>query len=474
MIDFSNHTAMISGAVDRRSQDYAELSDSIWEVPEINYEERESARLHAGMLSREGFTVVEEFGGIPTALAGEAGETGPIIAILGEYDALPGLSQQAGVARKAPVSPNGHGHGCGHNMLGAASLLAAAALKECLAKIGVAGRVRYIGCPAEEGGSAKSFLVRSGAFDDVSAALCWHPSAFTGLMEPSSLACMEVLFEFDGVASHAAVAPEEGRSALDAVELMHVGVNYLREHIPPHARLHYAIVNTGGTAPNVVQSYAAARHIIRGANLNDMWALFSRVCKIAEGASLMTGTTVKWQQTSGEANLVGNSVLESLMFEALKDIGPPVFDAVDEAFAIEIARTLPEGAVDRAFAARGLNRSRGAVLATELSARGPKQQGLGSTDVGSVSWVVPTAQCHVACYAAGTPGHSWQLVAQGKSRAAHKGLVQAAKAMALTALRLLADPDILGRAREEHALKVKNEPFRNPVSDVTYPPWAVS
>ncbi len=234
---------------DAKAPEFFALSDRIWEMPELNYQEERSAAQHRAMLEEQGFRVTSGVAGLPTALVGEAGEGGPVIAILGEYDALPGLSQEAGVAEHRPLVEGGNGHGCGHNMLGSASLLAATAVKDWLAATGTPGRVRYYGCPAEEGGSSKGFMVREGAFDDVDIAICWHPSAFTAVSLPVSLACVEVEFTFHGRASHAAAAPHLGRSALDAVELMNIGVNYMREHMPASARVHYAYIDAGASRP---------------------------------------------------------------------------------------------------------------------------------------------------------------------------------------------------------------------------------
>jgi aminobenzoyl-glutamate utilization protein B len=229
---------------------------------------------------------------------GRGGDSGPVVAILGEYDALPGLSQEAGVAEPRPVSGSGDGHGCGHNLLGSASLLAATAVKDFLAAHGIKGRVRYYGCPAEEGGAAKGFMVRAGVFSDVDVAITWHPSAFSAVYEPVSLANTRIDFAFTGRAAHAAAAPHLGRSALDAVELMNVGVNYMREHMPSDARVHYALLDAGGIAPNVVQANAKVRYLIRARNLPELTRLIERVRKIADGAALMTETAVKAQVVS--------------------------------------------------------------------------------------------------------------------------------------------------------------------------------
>src|SRR3984885_10826864 len=296
--------------VDAKKADFEALSDRIWGMPELCYGEVRSCAEHTAMLEQHGFRVTKNVAGIPTAVMGEAGEGGPVIAILGEYDALPGLSQEAGVAEPRPLPGNGYGHGCGHNLLGSASLLAASAVKDWLRETGTPGRVRYYGCPAEEGGAAKSFMVRAGAFDDVDIAITWHPNAFAEVAEAVSLANARIDFSFKGRASHAASAPHLGRSALDAVELMNVGVNYMREHMPSDARIHYAVLDSGGIAPNVVQPFAKSRYAIRAADIATMRGLIERVKKIAEGAALMTETRFEAKTLSVLANLVGNTPLE--------------------------------------------------------------------------------------------------------------------------------------------------------------------
>jgi aminobenzoyl-glutamate utilization protein B len=455
-----------------RAPDCCALSDRIWARPELNFQEGFAAGEHAAMLEREGFAVSRGVAGLPTAVMGQAGAGGPVIAILGEYDALPGLSQAAGVAAPQPLEPGGGGHGCGHNMLGSASLLAAAAVKDWLARSGVPGTVRYLGCPAEEGGSAKGFMVRDGVFDDVDVAISWHPNAFTGVTAPVSLACAEIEFTFHGRATHAAASPHLGRSALDAVELMNVGVNYMREHMPSSARVHYAITDAGGSAPNVVQARATVRHLVRARTLAEMWTLVERVRRIADGAALMTETRVESRQLSGDANLVGNKTLEALMHRELVRLGGPGFDAADHAFAREIQATLGPEDIKAAYARRGLPPRTGEALFDEicpLEARYEITAG-GSTDVGTVSWAVPTVQCIAACYAVGTPGHSWQLVAQGRMPAAHKGLALAAKAMASVAKALFEDPGSVARARAEFMEFRRDNEFVNPIGPELAPP----
>jgi aminobenzoyl-glutamate utilization protein B len=451
---------------------FTELSNAVWETPELNYAEYQSAAAHEALLRRLGFRVETGVAGLPTAMTGEAGAGGPVIAMLGEYDALPGLSQRAGVNERAPIHEGGCGHGCGHNLLGAGSMHAAAAVKSYLEAHGLPGRIRYYGCPAEEGGAGKGFMVRAGLFDDVDAAICWHPAAFSGVAHPVSLACNEINYHFSGVAAHASAAPHLGRSALDAVELMNVGVNYMREHMPASARIHYAVTDPGGTAPNVVQARATVRYLVRAADLDALRALRAWVDDIARGAALMTQTTVRSRILSGDANLVANTPLEDLMHAQFMALGPPAFDAADHAWAATFQATVGEDAIASAFRRVGLEVRKGLALCDVIA---PLRVGdgaqLASTDVGSVSWVTPTVQARGATYAIGTPGHSWQLVAQGKSGLAHKGMVHTAKIMASTAIHLYLDPRILERAQAEHRERVGDAPFQNPIPDDVQPPF---
>lgn len=460
--------------VEAKSATHAALADTIWEAPELNYTEVTAMNGHLDFLRREGFRVTEEVAGLPTAILGEAGEGGPVIAILGEYDALPGLSQQAGVAEPCPVESGGHGHGCGHHILGAASLLAATAVKDWLAETGRKGRVRYYGCPAEEGGSAKTFMARDGIFADVDVAICWHPAAFTGVNMPVSLACTEMDFHFTGRASHAAASPELGRSALDAVELMNVGVNYMREHMPSSARIHYAIIDGGGIAANVVQAKATVRYLIRARELPDMHKLVERVRKVAAGAAMMTETSVRDNVLSADANLIGNTPLEGLMHEVIERLGPVPFDEADQAFAAKFRATLSDDDVVASYKRAGLPPDREKALTdTIIPPDRWSPDFVGSTDVGSVSWVAPTVQCRVACYAVGTPGHSWQLVAQGKAPAAHKGMTHAAKIMAGTAQRLLEDDLVVARAKQDFRARI-GDAYLSPLPKEAVPPIHMS
>ena len=455
--------------VDDKKDPFVALSDRIWGMPEICYTEFRSVAEHVDELAREGFRITREVAGIPTAVIGEAGEGGPVIAILGEYDALPGLSQEAGVAEHRPVEPQGHGHGCGHNLLGSASLLAASAVKDWLAASGQPGRVRYYGCPAEEGGAGKAFMVRAGAFADVDVAICWHPSGFWEVVPPLSLANTRIDFTFTGRASHAAAAPHLGRSALDAVELMNVGVNYMREHMPSEARVHYALLDGGGIAPNVVQARAKVRYAVRARDLPGMRALVERVRKIAEGAALMTETTVETRIISAMSNLIGNGPLERAMSGVLEELGPPAFDDADRSFARAIQATLTDADLDAAWRSVGLPRKDAALCEDVVPMDTPRQPMIGSTDVGDVSWVVPTVQAHAPVVAVGTPFHSWQLVAQGKSPAAHKGMVHAAKAMAATAVAALTNPALIAAAKSDLTARTGGR-YASPLPEGVGPP----
>jgi aminobenzoyl-glutamate utilization protein B len=460
--------------VDAIKARFIALSDKVWATPEVCYTEARSSAEHLAELRDQGFRITENVAGIPTALMGEWGEGGPVIAFLGEYDALPGLSQEAGVAESRPVEAGGHGHGCGHNLLGSAALLAATAVKDWLAVQKVPGRVRYYGCPAEEGGAAKAFMVRSGVFDDADIAVTWHPSSFWEVVVTPSLANTRADFIFTGRASHAAVSPHLGRSALDAVELMNVGVNYMREHMPSDARVHYALLDTGGIAPNVVQAHARVRYSIRAGDLPGMNELVERVHKIAQGAALMTETRVEMRIVSAVSNLLPNTPLEETLHRIMEELGPPHFDEADKDFATKIRSTLTAKDIGAVYHAIGMDPT-GRPLADFLvpldAKRNPQ---IGSTDVGDVSWVVPTVQVHAPTVAIGTPFHTWQVVAQGKSPAAHKAMVQAAKAMAELGVKALTEPDLIAAAKADLKKRTARTPYVSPLPDNIAPPLDMS
>ncbi|MDX8529049.1 amidohydrolase [Mesorhizobium sp. MSK_1335] len=455
--------------VNAKAADYCALSDRIWTMPELAFEEHRSAAEHIAMLEREGFRITRNVGGISTAFVAEYGEGRPVIGILGEYDALPELAQVSGATQHKPLTKGGHGHGCGHNLLGAGSALAAVALKDALAAGGIEAKVRYYGCPAEEAGGGKAYMARAGAFDDLDAAFSWHPGALNEVMTKSTNAAVSARFSFTGRAAHAAVDPHLGRSALDAVELMNVGVNYLREHIPSNARVHYAIINTGGEAPNTVQAYAESSYSVRSPTLADAEGVLARVKKIADGAALMTETSVKMERIGGSANIIPNEALYDVMFENISRIGPPAFDIVDLEFAKELrSKALTDDDVMASVAAKDIS-LKDKILHDSLLPLGSDQADMGTTDVGDVSWIVPTAQCYTACFAIGTPWHTWQLVTQGNLPAAHKGMVLAAKAMAATAADCIRNPDIIARAKVELKQRTGGHPYRCPIPSEVVP-----
>src|SRR5215472_14365260 len=458
------HDEVVWSLVDAKRDLLIALSDRVWGMPELCYAERRSAAEHVAVLEQEGFRVTTGIAGIPTAMVGEAGQGGPVIALLGEFDALPGLSQEAGVVEPRPVEAKGNGHGCGHNLLGAGSLLAATAVKDFLAAHGLPGRVRYYGCPAEEGGAAKGFMVRSGAFADVDIAITWHPSSFTGVKDATSLANTRIDFTFSGRAAHAAAAPHLGRSALDAVELMNVGVNYMREHMPRRARVHYALLDAGGIAPNVVQARATVRYLIRAGDLAELTPVVEWVRQVAQGAALMTQTAVESRVVSAVSNLVTNEPLERLMHDRFLELGPPEFDEEDRALAGVFQATLRPADVAEAYARAGLPVAPGKALCdliVPLDAAGTG--GAGSTDVGDVSWVVPTVQASGATCPIGTPFHTWQVTAQCKTAAAHGGMVHTAKAMAATAVAALRDPAVIEEARADLGRRTAARPYVCPL-----------
>lgn len=454
-----------AGLIDELKPAFLDVSDRIWDAPELRYEEARAVELQTEAMEAHGFRVTRKLAGIPTAFMAEAGEGGPTIAFLGEFDALAGLSQEAGTAEKRPLESGGAGHGCGHNLLGAGAMLAAVALRDYLAATGAPGRVRYYGCPAEEGGSGKTFMARDGAFDGIDAAFSWHPGGFNTVFPANSLANIQAYFRFRGRAAHAAASPELGRSALDALELMSVGVQYMREHMTMQARVHSAIINGGGISPNVVQDFAEALYLIRAPELGEVRSLYERVQKIAQGAALMTETEVEVELDKACSNLLRNSVLDELLHRQLEKLGDAGFDAEDRAFATDIQGTLSASDIAAAYTMFGAPPSdETPPLAEGILPLPPDSRMLpGSTDVGDVSWQAPLSQCFTACHAIGTPFHSWQLVAQGKSGIAHRGVVLAAKAMAEAGAALVAQPALLEKAQAEFREKTGRTPYRCPI-----------
>jgi aminobenzoyl-glutamate utilization protein B len=466
----------IAAWLDSHKDTFTRLSDQVWEFAELGYHETQSARTLAEALEQGGFTVERGVAGIPTAFVASAGSgAGPVIGILGEFDALPGLSQQA-VPVRQPRVDGAPGHGCGHNLLGVAGLAACMAVREMLTNGEVQGTIRYYGCPAEETGAGKAFMAKAGLFDDVDIALTWHPDAFNIALSTNFLANYRVIFKFHGKAAHAAADPFNGRSALDAVELMNVGVNYLREHMIPDARVHYVIINGGGSAPNVVPAEAASLYSVRAPRTDQLDELFERVKDIARGAALMTGTELEILVTSGMSNMLINDAIVEVLQEKMEEVGAPKFSAEEKEFARKISESIPPGSLETMAPAYGLN----AEAVAELK-KGVLHEAIlpifksdiiqpGSTDVGDVSWAAPTGQIFTACMALGTPGHSWQTAAQGGMGIGQRGMLYAAKVLALASLEFLQNPARLKQAKDEFRRRREAANYVSPIPDGTLPP----
>jgi aminobenzoyl-glutamate utilization protein B len=425
----------------------------IWEWAEPGYQEQKSSALLASMLEEAGFTLRRNVAGIPTAFVASYGSGKPVIALLGEFDALPGLSQEPVPYRK-PRLEGGYGHGCGHHLLGAASMSAAIAIAEQLRAGTIQGTVRYYGCPAEEGGSAKVFMVAGGLFDDCDAVLHWHPASTNAAGDRSSLARIAMRFRFHGKPAHAAGAPDEGRSALDAVELTNFAANLLREHIPDRSRIHY-VISDGGAAPNIVPEFAEVYYYVRHPSGRQVRELYKRLVKCAEAGALATETRLEVVHEGGIREILPNQVLSEralVNLKALADLGYPASEAE---FALKLQSTLArKEPLDQVKTVA--NRS-GVV-------------GMGSTDVGDVSWRVPTAGFNTACWVPGTPGHSWQATACGATPAARRGMNLAARVLAATAWDLYRSPQLIEAAKRELKRRLGDEKYEPLIEPEQKPP----
>jgi aminobenzoyl-glutamate utilization protein B len=439
----------IRASIAARGERLIAISDQIWEYAETRFQEQRSAELLCLALEEEGFQVERGVGGLDTAFIGSYGSGHPVIAVLGEYDALSGLSQTAGQASYMPLVDGGNGHGCGHNLLGTASLGAVLALKQQMEQHGLPGTIRYYGCPAEEGGSGKTFMVRAGLFDDVDGAVTWHPFDYHSVMSVHTLANYQYYYQFKGRSAHAAAAPHLGRSALDAVELMNVGVNYLREHIVQEARIHYALTDAGGRSPNVVQSHAEVLYLIRAPHIRQAAAIAERVHDVARGAALMTGTEVEIVFDKACSEIVPNRTLEQVVDEQFRRFSLPKHTDAE----LELAQAIRESLTEE---------EKQASWQLPISYEHGKWLS-GSTDVADVSWVTPTVQCTTACFANSTAAHSWQWVAIGKTSIAHKGMLYAAEIMAATALEMLTRPELLAAARQELDERLQGRVYECPI-----------
>ncbi len=452
-------------------EELGHISEQIWDLAELKFNEHQSAALLSTWLESKGFEVTRGLGGMETAFTAVYGDGGPTIGFMGEYDALSGLAQSADSLVKE--KGDGCGHGCGHHMLGTAAAGAAYELQQYLMEKGCPGRVKYIGCPAEEGGSGKAYLARAGVFDDCDVLLTWHPGVVTTVVTGSMQANCQAYFRFTGISSHAAASPHLGRSALDAVELMNVGCNYMREHMEPTDRLHYAVTDTGGISPNVVQSHAEVLYLVRSTTTQKAKTLYERVCDVARGAALMTGTSVEIVFDKACSNTLPNKVLESVLYETAKEVARPEFTKEEIAYAQGYRDTVTEaeltGDIGMGFVRQEdlkdvLAEMKQSPIYNSVAPYYYSEKAIaGSSDVGDASHVAPTAQIWVACYAVGTPGHSWQMVAQGKSSMAKKGMQYAMDVLAKSAQKLIEHPELIAAAKAEFDEKMGGQPYQCPI-----------
>lgn len=458
-----------------------DVSHSIWEFAELSLKETRSAALYIKKLKEHGFEVETGYAGIDTAFSGKyvSGSGKPVIGILGEFDALSGLSQRACSAKQEALIPGGSGHGCGHNMLGAASFGAAVAVKKYLEETGTDGTVIFYGCPGEEGGASKAFMAREGIWKGLDCALTWHPGSENQIITGTDNSCVQILYKFKGVPAHAAGDPENGRSALDAVELMNTGANYLREHMKHTCNFHYAMVDGGGFSPNVVQPHASVLYMIRALSVKDTLELAERVDKCAQGAAIMTETEFEKVFVDGTADNVPNTTLEKLIYCNMELVPMPEYTEEELAFAAELDATCPPGndvpgtgakfdAGIRAKVAKLSDGGRKALNDFLMPFYSGNEFKPGSSDVGDVSRLTPTAQFNTVCFTAHSPGHSWQNVSAGASSIGDKGMIYAAKVLACTAADLFEDGSVIDAAKAEFEERLEGEGYVCPI-----PPDAV-
>ncbi len=453
-----------------------DISDQIWQFAELGLEEFKSSSILKKTLNEAGFSVSSNVADMPTAFYADYGKGKPVIGILGEYDALPGLSQKA-TPFKEVLTEGAPGHGCGHNLLGVGSLGAVLAVKDAIDLGSISGTIRYYGCPAEETFNAKGYMIREGLFDDVDIAMTWHPGNFNMLNLMSSLAINSVVFKFHGRTAHAAGDPQNGRSALDAVELMNIGANFMREHMISEARLHYVITH-GGDVPNVVPAEAEVHYFVRAPERHQVEELYARLINIAKGATLMTDTTMEIDFLSGMYNTMYTKVVDDVISSAMKKVGTPRFNRDDITFANELKKSVPKNSLEgyyRLIPPDMLDFAK-AILSQPLNKiivppMGKGKVMPGSTDVADVSWKVPLGEFGTACEILGSPGHSWQNVATSGMSIGHKGMLTAAKILAVSALEFMQNPNLVENARKEHNLAHKDKPYKSALPDGLKPPF---
>jgi len=436
-----NGKEMVASFIDAHATEYAQVAQQIWDWAEVGYLETQSSALLQETLRAEGFSIEAGVAGIPTAFVAEWSQgTGPTVGILGEFDALPGINQDR-TAERNPIEGKGAGHACGHHLFGTGSAAAAIAVKHWMEETGQGGTLRMYGTPAEEGGAGKVYMVRAGLFDDVDVVLHWHAGNQNEAGASSTLANKSAKFRFSGISAHAAGAPERGRSALDGVEAMNNMVNMMREHVPQETRIHY-VITYGGAAPNVIPDFAEVFYYVRNPDPENVKSIFERVVKAAQGAAMGTGTTVDYEVIHGLYNLLPNVALQEAMHTNLEQVGGVEYTDEERRFAEAIHATLHESAppIERAAMVEPF-------LVTE-------EGGGGSTDVADVSWMVPTAGMSSATWVPGTSAHSWQAVAAGGTSIGNKGLVVAAKTLAMTAIDVFTRPDLIAAAKAEHEERI--------------------
>ena len=444
--------AFVEQTIEQQQASTIKLAQSMWNWAELGFQEYKSSQMMQDMLSRAGFTIRNGVADMPTAFIASYGSAGPVIGILAEMDALPGLSQQA-LPEKSAIAGKVAGHACGHHLFAGGSVAAAIAIKKWLVATGTAGQVRLFGTPAEEGGSGKVYMVRAGLFDDVDLALHWHAGDNNSAVAMTSLANKSAKFRFKGIASHAAAAPERGRSALDAVEAMNYMVNMMREHVPSDSRIHYIITN-GGSAPNIVPEFAEVYYYVRSPSAETVIDLWKRLEKTAKAAALGTETEVEWEVVGGAWDLLPNLTLAKSMSESLAKFGGLSYSAEEQAFADKLRPTL--GA--RGEAGKGNEQQVFAFTNNILAITA-------STDVGDVSWQIPTAGLSTATWVPGTPPHSWQAVAAGGTSIGNQGMLLAAKALALSAITLYSQPGLIEQAKLEFKQRKGNTAYYPLIED---------
>ncbi len=453
------------------NQDYLKaLSREIWSYSELAFKEEKSAEALCRALDKFGFKVEKNVYGIKTAFKGTFGSGKPVIGVLGEFDALSGMSQVACSFEKQPDISRKNGHGCGHNLLGVGSLAAAIAIKDYLKSSKKSGTVIYFGCPGEEGGSGKTFMAREGAFENLDFSLSWHPSAANTVVRGSNLANYQILYEFEGISAHAAHCPELGRSALDAAELMNIGANFLREHIPDSSRIHYAFLDVGGTSPNVVQAHASVLYLMRGETIFAAKEIYERMNDIAKGAALMTGTKVKSTFIKACSNLLPNDYLGDVADESFAELKPPKYTNEEMEFARKMSATNENRGKDIVARGRSLNLESEAQLYKDrpiydfiFSNSHAYPVVKSSTDIGDVSWNCPNLYINTATWVSGTAAHSWQAVSQGAYSIAEKGMLYAGSVLALVAFKLIDSPERLEKAKEEYLKRLEGRKYICPI-----------